>query len=32
MELHTKLLQIGMNSAVAAKLWAPQNGDFSKDF
>jgi len=37
MELHTKQLQIGMNSAVAAQLWGPQNayrcppsGDFSK--
>jgi len=35
--VHTKQLQIGMNSAVAAQLWAPQNaymcppnGDFSK--
>jgi len=24
MELHTKQLQIGMNSAVAAQLWAPK--------
>jgi len=23
MELHTKQLQIGVNSAVAAELWAP---------
>jgi len=38
MELHTKQLQIGTNSAVAAQLSAPQNayrcppkGDFSKN-
>jgi len=30
MELHTKQLQMGMSSAVAAQLWAPQNRDFSK--
>jgi len=29
MELHTKQLQIGMNSAVAAQLWPPQNADYS---
>jgi len=26
MELHTKQLQIGMNSAVAAQLWDPKMG------
>jgi len=29
MELHTKQLQIGMNSAVAVQLCPPQNADYS---